>query len=167
MSGAFKALWATESDSGVNIELTELGDTDLPEGDVTVAVKYSTVNYKDGLAVQGNKSKIMRRLPMAPGIDYAGVVEELGATPRVPEVVFGPGPERGGEGLAVNEELLVTLSPPAAARVPDVQHDADEPAAPLGLEHGPVDRPPGGILGEKSIPVPLGVEAPQAFNGLR
>lgn len=80
MSGAFKALWATESDSGVNIELTELGDTDLPEGDVTVAVKYSTVNYKDGLAVQGNKSKIMRRLPMAPGIDYAGVVEESGSS---------------------------------------------------------------------------------------
>lgn len=76
MSGAFKALWATESESGVNIELTELGDADLPEGDVTIAVKYSTVNYKDGLAVQGNKSKIMRRLPMAPGIDYAGVVEE-------------------------------------------------------------------------------------------
>ena len=76
MGGAFKALWATESDNGVNIELTELGDADLPEGDVTIAVKYSTVNYKDGLAVQGNKSKIMRRLPMAPGIDYAGVVEE-------------------------------------------------------------------------------------------
>jgi acrylyl-CoA reductase (NADPH) len=76
MGGPFKALWATESDGGVNIELVELGEGDLPEGNVTIAVKYSTVNYKDGLAVQGNKSKIMRRLPMAPGIDYAGVVEE-------------------------------------------------------------------------------------------
>jgi len=75
MSSSFKALWATKTDDGVNVALTDLSDADLPDGDVTVAVKYSTVNYKDGLAVQGNKSKIMRNLPMAPGIDYAGVVE--------------------------------------------------------------------------------------------
>jgi len=75
MSGSFKALWASEGESGVNVELTELDDGQLPDGDVTVAVQYSTVNYKDGLAVQGNKSKIMRALPMAPGIDYAGTVE--------------------------------------------------------------------------------------------
>ena len=75
MSGTYKALWATESDDGVKVALSELTDAELPEGDVTVAVKYSGVNYKDGLAVQGNKSKIMRALPMAPGIDYAGVVE--------------------------------------------------------------------------------------------
>jgi acrylyl-CoA reductase (NADPH) len=79
MSGSFKALWATETEDGVSIDLTDLEDSDLPEGDVTVAVKYSTVNYKDGLAVQGNKSKIMRRLPMAPGIDYAGIVEASGS----------------------------------------------------------------------------------------
>ena len=75
MSGSFKALWATEQDGKVGIELTDITEADLPGGEVTVAVKYSTVNYKDGLAVQGNKSKIMRSLPMAPGIDYAGVVE--------------------------------------------------------------------------------------------
>lgn len=75
MSGSFKAIWATEQDGKVGIELTDITEADLPEGEVTVAVKYSTVNYKDGLAVQGNKSKIMRNLPMAPGIDYAGVVE--------------------------------------------------------------------------------------------
>lgn len=72
---SFKAIWATEQDGKVGIELTDITEVDLPEGEVTVAVKYSTVNYKDGLAVQGNKSKIMRSLPMAPGIDYAGVVE--------------------------------------------------------------------------------------------
>ena len=75
MSATYRALWATETDGKVSVELTDLTDAELPAGDVTVAVKYSTVNYKDGLAVQGNKSKIMRKLPMAPGIDYAGIVE--------------------------------------------------------------------------------------------
>ena len=75
MAESFKALWATEADGKVAVALTELGEDDLPEGDVTVRVAYSTVNYKDGLAVQGNKNRIMRRLPMAPGIDFAGTVE--------------------------------------------------------------------------------------------
>lgn len=76
MTDTYKALWATENDDGkVSVALTDLTDADLPDGDVTVRVNYSTVNYKDGLAVQGNKSKIMRAIPMAPGIDYAGVVE--------------------------------------------------------------------------------------------
>ncbi|MEQ9640612.1 MAG: MDR family oxidoreductase [Alphaproteobacteria bacterium] len=71
----YKALWAEEVDGKAQVAFKDLGDDALPDGDVTVAVKYSTVNYKDGLAVDGNKSKIMRALPMAPGIDYAGVVE--------------------------------------------------------------------------------------------
>ena len=76
MSDTYKALWARENAEGkAEVALAELGPDDLPEGDVTVRVRYSTVNYKDGLAVMGNKSRIMRRLPMAPGIDYAGVVE--------------------------------------------------------------------------------------------
>lgn len=75
MSATYRALWATETEGKVSVELTDLSDSDLPQGDVTIAVQYSTVNYKDGLAVQGNKSKIMRKLPMAPGIDYAGTVE--------------------------------------------------------------------------------------------
>ena len=71
MSDRFKALWATENDEGkAELSVRELGADDLPEGEVTVGVRYSTVNYKDGLAVMGNKSRIMRRLPMAPGIDY-------------------------------------------------------------------------------------------------
>ena len=75
MSEPYKALWATDVDGKASVELTELSDADLPDGDVTVRVAYSTVNYKDGLAVGGNKGRIMRKLPMAPGIDYAGVVE--------------------------------------------------------------------------------------------
>ena len=76
MADTYKAWWATADDDGkASLALTELGAGDLPAGDVTVAVQYSNVNYKDGLAFQGNKSRIMRNLPMAPGIDYAGVVE--------------------------------------------------------------------------------------------
>ena len=75
MSGTFKAWWATDVDGKAQVELCDVVDGDLPADEVTVGVKYSTINYKDGLAVQGNKSKIMRGLPMAPGIDYAGLVE--------------------------------------------------------------------------------------------
>jgi acrylyl-CoA reductase (NADPH) len=52
----------------------ELSDADLPEGDVTVAVEYSSLNYKDGLAVTG-QGRIARRFPMVCGIDLAGTVE--------------------------------------------------------------------------------------------
>ena len=75
MSGKFKAWWATELDGKSNVELMEVSDSDLEPGEVTVGVHYSTINYKDGMAVQGNISKIMRAMPMAPGIDYSGVVE--------------------------------------------------------------------------------------------
>ena len=75
MSGKFKAWWATELDGKANVELVEVPDSDLEAGEVTVGVHYSTINYKDGMAIQGNISKIMRAMPMAPGIDYSGVVE--------------------------------------------------------------------------------------------
>jgi putative YhdH/YhfP family quinone oxidoreductase len=54
-------------------QIVELSDADLPDGDVTVDVQYSSLNYKDGLAVSG-KGKIARSLPMTCGIDFAGVV---------------------------------------------------------------------------------------------
>jgi acrylyl-CoA reductase (NADPH) len=69
------AIVATEVDGSSRGALTELADGDLPEGDVTVAVKYSSLNYKDGLAVIG-KGRIVRRFPMVCGVDMAGVVEE-------------------------------------------------------------------------------------------
>ena len=75
MSGTFKAWWASDVDGKAKVELSEVADGDLPADEVTVGVKYSTINYKDGMAVQGNINKIMRSLPMAPGIDYAGIVE--------------------------------------------------------------------------------------------
>jgi putative YhdH/YhfP family quinone oxidoreductase len=55
--------------------LRDLEESELPDGDVTVAVKYSSLNYKDGLAVTG-KGKIIRSYPLVCGIDLAGVVEE-------------------------------------------------------------------------------------------
>src|SRR6476620_4814121 len=68
---AFSAIVANEPGPAT---LRELTDDQLPEGDVTVAVRYSSLNYKDGLAVTG-KGKIMRSFPMVCGIDLAGTVE--------------------------------------------------------------------------------------------
>jgi acrylyl-CoA reductase (NADPH) len=69
------AIVATESDGTARGRLTQLTDGDLPDGDVTVAVKYSSLNYKDGLAVSG-KGRIVRSFPLVCGIDLAGTVEE-------------------------------------------------------------------------------------------
>ena len=52
----------------------EIAESDLPEGDVTVAVEYSTVNYKDGLCI-GPGGGLVRKYPHVPGIDFAGTVE--------------------------------------------------------------------------------------------
>jgi len=68
---SFRAIAATEPGPATLMELT---DADLGDGDVTLAVAYSSLNYKDGLAVTG-KGKIMRSHPMTAGIDLAGVVE--------------------------------------------------------------------------------------------
>ena len=68
---AFPAIVATEPGPAT---LQELTDDQLPDGDVTVAVRYSSLNYKDGLAVTG-KGKIIRNFPMVCGIDLAGTVE--------------------------------------------------------------------------------------------
>ncbi len=55
-------------------ELSDVAETDLPEGSVTIAVEYSTLNYKDSLAITG-ASPVVRKSPMVPGIDFAGTVE--------------------------------------------------------------------------------------------
>jgi len=68
-----KALVTEKTADGVVTTLKEVGAADLGEGDVTVAVEYSTVNYKDGLALSGGR--IMQSFPMIGGIDFAGTVE--------------------------------------------------------------------------------------------
>lgn len=70
----FKALMASKDDGGQKIDWEEISESDLMEGDVTVRVTHSTLNYKDGLAVTG-KAPIIRQYPMIPGIDFAGIVE--------------------------------------------------------------------------------------------
>ena len=70
----FKALLISKTDNGQSVDWTELGDDDLMEGDVTLRVTHSTLNYKDGLAVTG-AAPIVRHYPMIPGIDLAGEVE--------------------------------------------------------------------------------------------
>ncbi|UOA09835.1 MDR family oxidoreductase [Methylobacter sp. S3L5C] len=70
----FKALWATKPGNSIVIELKELNDEQLMLGDVTIAVEYSTVNYKDGLAISG-RAPIIQAFPLIPGIDLAGIVE--------------------------------------------------------------------------------------------
>ena len=69
------AIVATDVDGASRGAHTQLTDADLPEGDVTVSVKYSSLNYKDGLAVSG-KGRIVRSFPLVCGIDLAGTVEE-------------------------------------------------------------------------------------------
>jgi acrylyl-CoA reductase (NADPH) len=69
------AIVATEVDGASRGALVPLTDADLGDGDVTVAVRYSSLNYKDGLAVSG-KGRIVRSFPMVCGIDLAGTVEE-------------------------------------------------------------------------------------------
>ncbi len=61
-------------DDDYRADLTEVDEADLPEGDVTVAVEYSTMNYKDSLAITGS-SPVVRSFPMVPGVDFAGTVE--------------------------------------------------------------------------------------------
>jgi acrylyl-CoA reductase (NADPH) len=74
MKTRFKAILVTKDGATQSAREAELGPDDLMEGDVTVAVSHSTVNYKDGLAISG-RSPVVRKFPMIPGIDLAGTVE--------------------------------------------------------------------------------------------
>jgi acrylyl-CoA reductase (NADPH) len=71
----FKAIRIDKADKGTTATLTRFDEADLMEGDVTVRVEWSTLNYKDGLALTG-KAPVVRRFPMIPGIDFAGTVEQ-------------------------------------------------------------------------------------------
>ena len=70
----FKGILITKGDAGYKAELQNIEETVLPDGDVRVQVEWSTLNYKDGLAITG-KGPVVRKFPMVPGIDLAGTVE--------------------------------------------------------------------------------------------
>lgn len=72
--GTFKAVVIDKSEAGQEVGFRDFHETDLMEGDVTVRVSHSTLNYKDGLALTG-KAPVVRRFPMIPGVDLSGIVE--------------------------------------------------------------------------------------------
>jgi acrylyl-CoA reductase (NADPH) len=71
----FRAIRVDKAEKGTTVALTQFDEADLMDGDVTVRVEWSTLNYKDGLAVTG-KAPVVRRFPMIAGIDFAGTVEQ-------------------------------------------------------------------------------------------
>ena len=70
----FKGILIEKDDSGYRANLRDIDESQLPEGEVTIEVAYSTLNYKDGLAITG-RGPVVRRFPMVPGIDLVGTVE--------------------------------------------------------------------------------------------
>jgi acrylyl-CoA reductase (NADPH) len=71
----FNAIVIDKNDDGQHASLQQVDESRLPEGDVTIDVAYSTLNYKDGLAITG-RAPVVRKFPMVPGIDLAGTVRE-------------------------------------------------------------------------------------------
>ena len=114
----FRAILIRKDGGGQQVDDTEIGEEDLMEGDVTVAVLHSTVNYKDGLALTG-RAPVVRRFPMIPGIDLAGVVESSASSKfKVGDKVllngFGLGESHFGgyaEYARVKSDWLVPLPP--------------------------------------------------------
>ena len=68
-----RALLLEQQDDQTLAQIKDIGSDRLPEGDVTVDINWSSLNYKDALAITG-KGKIVRNFPMVPGIDFAGTV---------------------------------------------------------------------------------------------
>ncbi len=71
----FSAILINKDDNGQTVAVSQIDEAQLPEGNVTIDVEYSTMNFKDGLAITGS-SPVVRSFPMVPGIDLAGVVSE-------------------------------------------------------------------------------------------
>jgi acrylyl-CoA reductase (NADPH) len=118
----FKAVRVDKTEAGQHVGFAEVGENELMDGDVTVRVTHSTVNYKDGLALSG-KSAIPRRFPLLLGIDFAGVVESsdhAGFRPGDAVVAngFGLGETHSGgysEKARVKGDWLVKLPAPFTA----------------------------------------------------
>lgn len=71
----FSGIVINKDEAGQAVAVAQIDEAQLPEGNVTIDVEYSTMNYKDGLAITGS-SPVVRKFPMVPGIDLAGVVSE-------------------------------------------------------------------------------------------
>lgn len=119
----FSAVLIEKGEAGQTVGVTDIDEAQLPDGDVSVDVEYSTLNYKDGLAITG-KSPVVRKFPMVPGIDLAGVVtegshSEWSKGDRVVLNGWGVGETHWG-GLAqrarLNGDWLVPLPPQFTSR---------------------------------------------------
>jgi acrylyl-CoA reductase (NADPH) len=151
----FNAILLEKSETAVNARVASLADEALPAGDVTVRVAYSTLNYKDGLAIT-NRAPVVRKWPMVPGIDFAGTVEASAHPDWKPgdAVVlngWGVGETHWG-GLAqmarVSGDWLIALPAKLAAREAMAIGTAGYTAmlAAMALERHGVDKSQGEIL---------------------
>ena len=112
----FKCLLVNKDENGYKTSITELAEESLSQGNVSVKVLYSTLNYKDALAITG-KAPVVRSFPMIPGVDFSGIVEhsesdEFKAGDKVLLNGFGVGEKHMG-GLSqkakVNSDWLIPL----------------------------------------------------------
>lgn len=92
----FRAIRVDKSEAGYNAAFVDFDEADLMDGEVTIRVSHSSVNYKDGLAITG-RSPVVRKFPMIPGIDLAGIVEAS----RHPD--FRPGDRVAATGGGLSE----------------------------------------------------------------
>ena len=144
-----------DGDGPVSVSVTEIADEALGEGDLTVAIEYSTVNYKDGLAIT-NVAPIIQSFPLVPGIDLAGTVEASG------NPLFAPGDKIvvNGWGMGVNHNggLAQKARIPAAWAIKLPEAISTRQAAAIGtagytamlsvlaLEHGGVTPASGPVV---------------------
>jgi acrylyl-CoA reductase (NADPH) len=151
----FKALLASKTGDTISSSLVDFKDEDLMPGDVTVAVEYSTVNYKDAMALSG-RSPVIRQFPLIPGIDFAGVVESS----AYPGLVVGDRVLATGWGLSQTHHggfaQKARVSGDWLVKVPEVFSTRDAMAigtagftamlSVLALEHGGLTPERGDIL---------------------
>jgi acrylyl-CoA reductase (NADPH) len=151
----FKAIVIDKTEAGQSIGLKDFDQKDLMEGDVTIAVEWSTVNYKDGLAITG-KAPVVRRFPMIPGVDLAGTVEasthaDWKPGDRVLLNGWGLGETHLGayaEKARVKGDWLVALPPRISARAAMAIGTAGYTAmlAVMALEHHGLEPASGPVL---------------------
>ena len=155
MTDTFRAIRVSKAETGQTTEIVNLTTADLMDGDVTVAVDYSTVNYKDGLALTG-AAPIIRSFPLIPGIDFAGTVESstnagFKAGDRVVLNGYGVGEGHNGgyaQKARVKGDWLVKLPDSISSAHAMAIGTAGYTAmlCVLGLEHGGVTPDKGDIL---------------------
>src|SRR5437763_3104222 len=155
MAMTFKALMAAKTGEKISTSVVEMKEQDLMLSDVTVAVDYSTVNYKDALAISG-RTEVIRQFPLIPGIDLAGTVEAssypgIAVGDRVVANSWGLSQTHHGgyaQKARVQGEWLITM--PAAFSTKDAMAigTAGYTAmlSVLGLEHGGITPQRGDIL---------------------